>query len=1307
MAISNSISNSDYNSNELHGLNKISGNTNINPNEITPVFETPELFDDENDLGNTISQNQPTAMSSLNSKQLQNDPEILALEQAKANRNLFKDRVYFSPNQDGSTTAEFYMKPTFYIDENNSQQFIDTTIEQISQPTLPNQLEQPDIYDLENNYNFQSVKNNLKTYFRKDYLPNINNNLIYLSEPENNYPLEWQPIKLAIFADNAPDINLKTIFEPNLQYSSSKVIDSTIIFNDIYPGCDDRYTVQPNQLKHDLIINQLPVEFHNNLEKDIQQSKINRNFDLNYYGILSTPPEFGFYLSGSLQSESFETSGSVELKGTNNDCGGLTYKIHPPVAYEQITPGNKISCKQRFIPLNSEYPGTKLWTKTLVILQTDLAWLNAQERKFPIVIDPSIEIRNGVENGVGQDTYLVQGNKTESNWTDYNFGSSPDLKVSIAGPSIFSFEYFLHRSILKFPGINSISSYANILEAELILWSKNPGNISISVYKLFDDWLEGNGSELEPGNVGATWNSSGYNMWTGGNFDGYYISHATVEVGKPDFYKWNIRDIVRGWVSDPLNNPNYGLLLTGTDKEDVIKIFHSSDSHSISVRPKIKIKYNTPPIKTGLDSLTVYEGQTKYLNRKDLFIDPDVDIINSPDDEIEFEIWNGTAWVNTGINESLPPNGANYSAELLINDTIVITPFENEEEFGTDTLKVRVKDISSIWKRLDIKLEVISVNDPPEIIKIGSEEVNRRTSILLDAQEDVPVIYPIEVYDPDNPDFDKKDNPKADDAGDIDFDWSPRLPLNLDITDMGDLTFNPDNSLVGTFYMNLTVYDTIWREVGPTVRKYELSNSTIELVFTIMNTNDKPTKPIIVEPNTGSEFSTVDSIMFRGKCTDVDLLVPNSNEKLTFKWILGDGEPIGQGNQITTGLAKGHHLITLRVEDIEGEFNEANVTVVIRNQATIDALNCTYYYTDEQRDVLCYYYSSTDEGVEEFKTERGTFNKYNIGNIDITDFTSVRFRQQLLINLTIDENISTILSLDNHEYDFSIYLVKPTHREEVAELTGLRYLGGRFNQLYKPEDYYAKFTLNNNNYQKNGLDKFSLINKGQTLSLKVHLGDLEAGEGDYSKLRPDFSIFAVVKIEVQQHPAGYFEHIICYDSVGYGGQVAPFPQKVTEVDDNTQSGTDSSVILASVIIIVIIIAIIIVGMVMFRREAKRGVKESKIVYDTSKLGAAAQGQTITQPKPSLPTPFGPPGGFQPGPMGPMGMPMNIPMNMPMPPGPGAPGYGHSGPMMVPPLMVPPIRPGMPMHKPIQTQTQAGKKRITPLSPGQKQIKKKK
>ena len=704
MAFSNSISNPNS---ELNESLEASGPNDINPVEITPVSEKSESIDNVNEASDSNSQNLPPGLINPKTQQLPDNPEITAWEQANLKRNLFKDRISFIHNQDGSTSAEFYIKPTFYIDDQNTQQFIDTTIEQIMYSELLKQPEQPDVINLENNYKFQNVKNNLKSYFSENYHPNINNNLIYLSEPENNYPLSWQPLDLAVIDDDAPEITLEANYKPNLQYTSSQVKDGTIIYNDIYPGCDDSYTVLPNQLKHDLILNRLPVELYNNLEMDIQQSKDITHLNLNYYGILSIPPEFGFYLDGKLQTEMFETSGLVGLKGTDDDCGGLTYEIQLPVAYEQLTPRNRVSCNQWFIPLNREYSGEKIWTKTMVILQTDLAWLTAPEREFPIVVDPTIELRNGVENEEGKDTYLVQGNKTESNWTDYNFGGSSDLKVSIAGPSIFSFEYFLHRSILKFPGIDSISSYANILEAELILWCKNPGNISISVYRLFDDWMEGNGTEMGPSEVGATWNNSGYNMWTGGNFDGYYTNHATVEVGKPDFYIWNIRDIVRSWVADPIRNPNYGLLLTGTDKEDVIKVFHSSDSPAISVRPKLKIRYNTPPIETGLDSLTIYEGETKYLNRKDLFIDPDVDIINSPDDEIEFELWNGTAWVNTGINESIPPYGGNYSAELLINDTIIITPFEHEEEFGSDIIKVRVRDISSTWQKLDIKVEVI------------------------------------------------------------------------------------------------------------------------------------------------------------------------------------------------------------------------------------------------------------------------------------------------------------------------------------------------------------------------------------------------------------------------------------------------------------------------------------------------------------------------------------------------------------------------------------------------------------------------
>ena len=1224
---------------------------------------------------------------------ISNESIDLEPQEIQETRDIYKDRIRLTGNPDGTTTAEFNIKPVFYIDAQGTQQIIDTTIERAA---IDNVFDDSKAIET---YQYQSIKNNLKLYFNHYYSPEISSNIIFLNDKSNEYPITWQPLGLMSSEQNNDRLvkntdELDTYI--NFKSSGSIVEENKISYKNIYPGCDDSYSVLPNKLKHNFILNKHPLDASNQLNTEL--------LTLNYFGIMSLPSSLIPYIDDTPYTEAFETSKLIELRA--KDTGKPIYCIQEPFAYEQQRPENRIKCSYEYIPIydesSNEIFGPELLgselkqnldepserTQILLILKTDLAWLQAPERKYPIIIDPDIETPDWKKGEVGYDTYLVQGNETEPEWNDYNFGTSSELKVSLAGPSRYSEKNLLYRSILRFPGINTIKSHAQIIEAKLILQCKNEGNMSISVFKLFDNWIEGAGTEDEPGSSGATWNNSGYNMWLGGNFDGDITTHSTILVKSSFYYTWDIKDIVEDWVADPIGNPNYGLILTGTDKEDTIKVFHSSEVANPDMRPKIIIEYNTPPTFLGLNQIDLPEDEEIEIERTKIFYDPDVDDPDSGhEDEIYFELWNGSAWTKQGTykNETF-----NFSVALTIHDKLLINTLEEKQQFGSGPIKVRVKDLNSpSWLEEEIIINAFETNDQPIIRHIDNKEVDDEMvdykMVELDASEGEASVYEIDVYDPDNPSFEEIATPEEGIPGDLEFRWEKDMPGKFFITsdeDPARIVFNPDNSLVGTFYMNITVYDTEWYK--PTkyarIRKRELSNDSVMLIINIENKNNPPEKPKILEPKDNSQFSAEEFITFRGYCFDIDFLIPESKEKLRYIWVVGEDTILGEGKDIKEKLSKGTHLITLRVVDSANAFSEVNITISIRNRATIDELNCSNHFIDETEDVLGFFYQCTDEGEEDFRVERSSFGKYNIFDIDLKEITSQRFGQLLLINLTINQNISDIFEIENIKYDFSVYLVKPRHKEDAQNLEGVRYLGNRYSELYKPTEYYSKITFDDKYYKNNGLGEFRIVNRGQTLSMRPHLGDLEAGIDNPLKLKSDFSVFAILKIEIEQHPIGCFEHIICYDSIGHGAAVAPFPKQPQAASDSEGLGPSEIMLIA--IIVIIIIMMILISIIIFRRVTKEEEAESSIIYDTTK------GETEQKPIPVGPMFPGPGPGF---PMHPPGMPgMLMPGRMQLPP------QSLGGPMSMPPrlpLLPPPKLPitGPPGKiKPIAPETKSKK-----------------
>jgi hypothetical protein len=1171
--------------------------------------ENFELINDKNDQTGISSKYTESEFS----KSL--IPNALDLSDILGN---YQDMIGVERNPDGSITAEFFMKPVFYCDEKSNQQFIDTTIKTVIHPQM----------DMAKDFEYGCEENNLKLYFQDRIKPEFNDELILMANNEHKYPITWQPLGSSVQIDN---INSFSIIR-NLNCVDAKIDNYEIVFPEIFNGCDDTYKVLPNKLKHELLLKQHSQSHLIELLTDFQRQKNNiideNNLVFDYYGLLTIPEDIILFQNNILQPSTFEQSCVVELR---NNFGDIIYQIPEPFAYELENPSQRIQNKYIFRKLDSSSENEQ--ARYLLILRTNLEWLMNENRNFPIIIDPDIEVPPKGE--IGTDTFLVKGNDTHPEYSRFNYGESGELKVSLAGPSVYSKENLFFRSILRFPGLEVISSHAQILDAKLILQSiTDTGTLSITVFKLYDNWIEGKGTEEHPGLNGATWNYSGYNIWAGGNYDGDNIQTDTVEITTSTYYSWNVRDIVSSWIANP--GTNYGFLLTGTDNEDILKSFYSSEAPYAPVRPKLTVTYNTPPKLAGLKEIIINEGdKQKVIPMSEIFFDPDIEDA-SHQDSLSFQIWNGTYKPGTKKKVlNFESNGVfsseNITVDLRSTDELYITPSDSEIS-GMDVIYVRVKDrYVEEWLHTAITIYIKTINDPPEIISIDRRPIYDDT-IELTATENMYVEFEILVEDPDNPEFFDSNkyikNRSHGAPADLEFRWEKEKTDQFTITeleDMAQITFNPDNSLVGLFYINITVYDNYWYK--PTkyskLRKVEVSNHTVMLIFDIENVNNQPNLPKVLEPFE-YEFNAEELITFKAKCKDPDQKIPDSNEKLTFTWTSNLDGQIGIGEEIESQLSKGKHIINLTVKDRQNAQNNVSFEISIRNRATISSENCSYHFTDAEDDVLFFYYELADTGEKEFVIERGSnYPEFDLF-IDITELTSVRYKNYLLINLTFKDPLSLNLDSKNYKYNFQIHLIKPGHSEILMEVKELEYDPHIYDLLYSPDisKYYAKF----------GLSDSTLENRERTISIRKHLGDLEYGEGINTKLLSDFTLYAIAKTELKQHPADSFEHVVCYDTIGVGSKEAPLPKQKTDVIEDVNKSSDINWgFISGVLVICIIILVSIVFF--FRKKKMEAESMDKSTIDTT-------------------------GGMDMG----MGMPMGV----------GAPQQMHG-----PGMMFPPPGPGMP------------------------------
>jgi len=225
---------------------------------------------------------------------------------------------------------------------------------------------------------------------------------------------------------------------------------------------------------------------------------------------------------------------------------------------------------------------------------------------------------------------------------------------------------------------------------------------------------------------------------------------------------------------------------------------------------------------------------------------------------------------------------------------------------GNEVVTITCSDRSfTVQDSLDVT--VTSVNDPPSLNAVPT----------LYATEDIWYNYTFKGSD-------EADGDPVTFSIDI-IDKIPRLTEGENLffdTATGNLSFLPDQGMVGSHILNLSISDG--KEGG-------LMWTSIDLI--VSNVNDAPV-PVVISPTDGSQFDNLATIVFDALATlDFDLA---PGEKLSFRWSSNISGVIGTGPVITESLSQpGTHLITLQVSD-ETFTSEITFSIIITLSPSAD-----------------------------------------------------------------------------------------------------------------------------------------------------------------------------------------------------------------------------------------------------------------------------------------------------------------------------------------------------------------------------------
>ena len=339
---------------------------------------------------------------------------------------------------------------------------------------------------------------------------------------------------------------------------------SVLEYSDVFPDVTAQYVINGQSLKENLILKTKP--------------KLDRfSFVFTYEGLTAITYE----------------NGVVEFKPSDDLNGEPVYRISPPCMYDS---GEGYSDE-----IEVEYQTTE--TGGIYSLIPDSDWLNAQERIYPVTLDPSIGA------GTSQvSTNIIDDGVTESdpnkNYYAYDRMYVGSNLVGSSGKNCWAYIRFRNFNTVLPANVYVDSAYLNLYHYPTASY-QTATNKTMHVYRVKTAWPEKN----------ITWNNKpSYEPTLMATFK----SDKSNSIDSVD-----VRNLVTQWNKERVSD---AMLVIKPDAVDNSKTnrtcFYTSDcGASISFkRPKIEIKYYPAQETQGITSGKVY-----YIKNKNSGMSMDAD----------------------------------------------------------------------------------------------------------------------------------------------------------------------------------------------------------------------------------------------------------------------------------------------------------------------------------------------------------------------------------------------------------------------------------------------------------------------------------------------------------------------------------------------------------------------------------------------------------------------------------------------------------------------------------------------------------
>ena len=292
-------------------------------------------------------------------------------------------------------------------------------------------------------------------------------------------------------------------------------LSSTVLYEDIYPNVDIRYTAYSYNIKEEIIVKAPQSAYR-----------------------------YDFFLSVDGATAALNQDGSISI--TNGE-GDLVYSI--PAPYMRDAAGDS----SRAVT----YALTATANGMVLTVEADAAWINDENRVFPVTIDPSLEVSVKTwttdETADIYGTYVEEGDPTDCHYSAYEM---------YIGHSI---RYKEHRGYLHVNNLPTVPAGHHVTSASMNLYMIDYSYVGCTEFNI---GLYSVSQELEAGTDYysllryMTWNNQ--LTYDTGNMIDY------TAVGLDDLYSycsWDMTELVKKWYIEGTENRTVALArLPGTQE---------------------------------------------------------------------------------------------------------------------------------------------------------------------------------------------------------------------------------------------------------------------------------------------------------------------------------------------------------------------------------------------------------------------------------------------------------------------------------------------------------------------------------------------------------------------------------------------------------------------------------------------------------------------------------------------------------------------------------------------------------------------